>query len=116
MKHSSSFNAATGTSSEGFSRGTNKFAHNQWSGHSNDGREVNFGRGPTKGNQDYNARQGSHREAPTSALPAFKPGKDMFAGSANPQVRTPGGTKEFKKFKNADMINVGRGPTKGNEQ
>lgn len=115
QKATPGFNAATGTSSEGFSRGPNKYAKNQWSGHSNDGREVNFGRGPTKGNQDYDGHQGAHREAPTSALPAFAPGKDMFKGSSNPQVRTPGGTKEFPK-RGQESFNYGRGPTKGNTQ
>mgnify|MGYP003337257726 CR=1 FL=1 len=43
-------NPATGAASPGFSRGSDKYSHNQWSGHSNDGRLVNKGRGPTKGN------------------------------------------------------------------
>jgi hypothetical protein len=119
MKESKGFNAATGTSSEGFSRGTNKFAGNHWSGHSNDGRLVDFKRGPTKGNQDYDGHQGQHREPPTRALPKVTTGKDMFTGTA--QVRTPGGTRAWapaagQNYKgNADRINVGRGPTKGNE-
>ena len=114
------FNAATGTSSEGYSRGTNKYAKNQWSGHSNDGRLVNKGRGPIVGNQDYDAMQGAHREAPTRPLPAFAPGKEMT--KPYPQVRTPGGTRAFdpkagQNYQgNADKINVGRGPTKGNQQ
>jgi len=96
------YDAATGTSGEGFSRGTNKFAKNQWSGHSNDGREVNFGRGPTGGSTKVPNR-----------------GQETFKGSA--QVRTPGGTRAFdpsatQNYKgNADKINVGRGPTKGNQ-
>ncbi len=48
-------NPATGAASPGFSRGSDKYSKNQWSGHSNDGREVNFGRGPTKGNTDNTA-------------------------------------------------------------
>ena len=122
QRATSGFNAATGTSSEGYSRGPNKYAKNQWSGHSNDGREVNFGRGPTKGNQDYDGYQGAHREPPTAAVPAFAPGKDLFKGSSNPQVRTPGGTRAWdpkgtQNYNgNADKINVGRGPTKGNQQ
>lgn len=117
------FNPATGTSSEGFSRNNSaKVLVNQHTGYMNDGRLVNKGRGPTVGNQDYNAGQGKHREPPTSPLPKFTPGKDMFPGSANPQVRTPGGTRAFAPSKgqnykgNADSINMGRGPTKGNEQ
>ena len=44
----------------------------------------------------------------------------MFTGSA--QVRTPGGTRAFEpsatqNYKgNADKMNVGRGPTKGNQR
>ena len=117
------FNAATGTSTPGFSRMPNKYAKNQWSGHSNDGREVNFGRGPTKGNDGSCGHSGMpHQGAkpPTSGVPAITKGKDMFTGSA--QVRTPGGTRAFEpsmgqNYKgNADMINMGRGPTKGNSQ
>jgi len=95
-------NPATGAAAPGFSRGTNPYAKNQWSGHSNDGREVNFGRGPTGGG---------------TAMPAT--GKEMFTGKA--QVRTPGGTRAFDPKAgqnyngNADRMNVGRGPTKGNE-
>ena len=29
---------------------TNRYSHNQWSGHSNDGRDVNKGMGPRVGN------------------------------------------------------------------
>lgn len=100
QKATAGFDAATGTSSPGFSRGTNKYAKNQHTGHSNDGREVNFGRGPTGG---------------STKVPATSGGK----GSA--QVRTPGGTRAFdpkagQNYKgNADSINVGRGPTKGNQ-
>ena len=122
MKDSSGL-AFNGQGGSGYSRNNSeKVQVNNWSGHANDGRLVNKGRGPTKGNQDYNGMQGAHREAPTSSLPAFKPGKDMFMGSSNPQVRTPGGTRAWdpkceQNYKgNADKINVGRGPTKGNEQ
>lgn len=113
-------NPATGAAAPGFSRGSDKYSKNQWSGHSNDGRLVDFGRGPTKGNQDYNGMQGKHAEPPTRAVPAVKPGKDMFTGRE--QVRTPGGTRAWSPSAgqnyngNADKINVGRGPTKGNTQ
>lgn len=114
------FNAATGTSSEGYSRGTGKYAGNQHAGKTNPDALINKGRGPTKGNQDYDVNQGAHREPPTAGVPAFKPGKDMFTGTT--QVRTPGGTRSWapaagQNYKgNADKINVGRGPTKGNQQ
>ena len=97
---------------EGYSRKANRLQHNHWSGHYNDGRLVNKGRGPTMGNECYygeggpSATKDPYRAAPTSPLPKFAPGKDMFPESANPQVRTPGGTKEFKKYPNPDRINM----------
>lgn len=77
-----------------------KYLVNQHTGYMNDGRLVNKGRGPTGGN---------------TKVPSSSGGK----GSA--QVRTPGGTRAFdpsatQNYKgNADKINVGRGPTKGNK-
>jgi hypothetical protein len=126
QKATPGFNAATGTSSEGYSRGTNKYAKNQWSGHSNDGREVNMGRGPTKGNDGSCGHAGmpmTGSKPYTSAVPAL-PAQGSIRDNINrgPQVRTPGGTRAFdpkagQNYKgNADSINVGRGPTKGNMQ
>jgi hypothetical protein len=98
------YDAATGTSNPGYSRHADKFAKNQHTGHSNDGRTVNFGRGPT----------GGGTKVPVA--------KEITMGCHQPQVRTPGGTRAFdpsatKNYKgNADSINVGRGPTKGNQQ
>ena len=40
-----------GMAGNGVNRAANKFAKNQWSGHSNDGRDVNVGRGPTRAGQ-----------------------------------------------------------------
>ena len=114
-----------GMKGDGVNRGANKFAKNQWSGHSNDGRTVNMGRGPTKGNDGSCGHAGmpmTGSKPPTSAVPALQCGKDMFKGSSNPQVRTPGGTRTFdpkatQNYQgNADKINSGRGPTKGNMQ
>jgi len=42
--------AFNGQMGDGVNRMSNPYAKNQWSGHSNDGRDVNFGRGPTTGN------------------------------------------------------------------
>jgi len=46
--------AFNGQMGDGVNRAKNAFAKNQWSGHSNDGRDVNFGRGATKGNTSSN--------------------------------------------------------------
>jgi hypothetical protein len=101
-----------GMKGDGVNRAANRLAKNQWSGHSNDGRLVNFKRGPTVGNQDYDVMQGAHREPPTRALPAVKPGKDMFTGRE--QYRGQGGVTA-KCPANPDKQNYGRGPTKGNQ-
>ncbi len=67
-------NPATGAAAPGFSRGSDKYSKNQWSGHSNDGREVNFGRGPTKGNTDNTAHEGKRPQAAVlSVLPFVGP-------------------------------------------
>jgi len=110
------YNPATSTSSEGFSRNNSaKVLVNQHTGYMNDGRLVNKGRGPTVGNKGTKSTPG------TSSMPNVNPGKEMFMGSSNPQVRTPGGTRAWdpkagQNYKgNPNSINVGRGPTKGNE-
>ena len=107
-------------------KSSTKFAKNQWSGHSNDGREVNMGRGPTKGN-DGSCHHAGYADAgkkpPTSAVPAVpKQGSVRDSINRGSQVRTPGGTRSFEpsatqNYKgNPDRQNVGRGPTKGNQQ
>ena len=42
--------AFNGQMGDGVNRAKNPYAHNQWSGHSNDGRGVNFGTKTFKGN------------------------------------------------------------------
>ena len=117
QRATSGYNAATGTSSEGYSRGTNKYAGNQHQ-KTNPDALINKGRGPTVGN--HSDDDSTYPDA--ARLPKFTPGTEMFRGSSNPQVRTPGGTRAFdpsagQNYKgNADKINVGRGPTKGNQR
>ena len=98
---------------KGYSRGKTGECVNEYTGKANDGALINKGRGPTKGNQDYDAGQGKHREPPTRPLKSVTPGKDMFPGSANPQYRGVGGTT-VKKPGASSKIDFGRGPTKGN--
>ena len=106
-----------GFGSEGYSRKENKYAKNQWSGHSNDGRLVNMGRGPTKGNQDHAAKKvgppatkDAYRGVPMCHDPGVHPGKELFTGRS--QVRNPGGTRAWDPQKgqnykgNPDKINV----------
>lgn len=111
MKENSGL-AFNGQGGAGYSRGKYGECVNQYTGKANDGALINKGRGPTKGNQDYDAGQGKHREPPTRSLPAFKPGKEMTSPYA--QYRGVGGTTVNKPGAEA-KINKGRGPTKGNE-
>jgi hypothetical protein len=102
---------------KGYSRGTDasKEQVNQWSGHLNDGRLVNKGRGPTVGNKGTKSTPG------TASMPSSVKIKNPDYINGGSQVRTPGGTRSWdpkcgQNYKgNADKINVGRGPTKGNQ-
>jgi hypothetical protein len=115
-----------GMKGDGVNRSANRLAKNQWSGHSNDGRSVNMGRGPTKGNDGSCGHSGmamTGHKPQVSAVPSL-PAQGSVRDNINrgAQVRTPGGTRAFdpkagQNYKgNADKINMGRGPTKGNMQ
>ena len=114
-------NPATGGAAPGFSRNNSaKVLVNQHTGYMNDGRLVNKGRGPTVGNKGCDLE--GPKTPPTSALPASTKIKNPDYINGGAQVRTPGGTRAFdpkmgQNYKgNADSINMGRGPTKGNAQ
>lgn len=101
----------------GFSRGSDKYSHNQWGGKQNPNKMINEGRGPTKGNQDHkpmavgpSATKDAFRPTPSCHDPKIHQGKEMFTGTK--QVRTPGGTRSWDPQKgqnykgNPDKINV----------
>lgn len=101
---------------QGPKKGSSKYAHNKWSGHSNDGREVNFGRGPTRGNDGMCHNPGTPastvtkdpvRRPPTSAVPAV-PAQGSVRDNINrgSQYRGPGGTQVRKP--SPDSIRVGQ--------
>ena len=90
----------------GPAKGSNKYAKNQWSGHSNDGRLVNKGQGPRTGNNGECHNPGnlgasvtkdSYRRAPTSG----------GAQGNTKQYRGVGGTA-VKKPSSPDSIRVGQ--------
>jgi hypothetical protein len=96
---------------------SSRYAHNKWSGHSNDGREVNFGRGPTVGNNGMcdtpknlgaSVTRDAHRRPPVSAVPAV-PAQGSVRDNINrgPQVRGSGMTA-VRKPTNPDSIRVGQ--------
>ena len=105
-------------------KSSTKFAHNKFTGHSNDGRTVNMGRGPTKGNDGKCSHSGmahAGKMPPTSALPAV-PAQGSVRDNINRGTQHRGGGRKFEPSAgqnytgNADRINAGRGPTKGNQQ
>jgi hypothetical protein len=97
--------------------GSTKYAHNQWSGHSNDGREVNMGRGPTKGNDGKCGHSGfshSGKMPPTSALPSL-PAQNSVRDMINRGSQVRGGGQAMPTC-GRETFNMGRGPTRGNSQ
>jgi hypothetical protein len=98
-------------------KGSTKFAHNNWSGHSNDGRLVNKGRGPTRGNDGTcdtpknlgaSVTRDAYRRPDTSAVPSL-PAQGSVRDSINRghQDRGVGGTQVRKP--NPDSIRIGQG-------
>ena len=98
----------------------NAFRGNQYAGKTDPNKTMNVGRGPTTGN--HGTQADSSCVPPTSAVPSL-PAQGSTRDSINrgAQVRTPGGTRNFmpkagQNYQgNADKINCGRGPTKGNQ-
>jgi len=123
QRATSGYNAATGTSSPGFNRGTNRFAGNQHMKTNSDAL-INKGRGPTVGNKsDDDRTYPDARVVP--ALPAQGSVRDNI--NRGDQVRTSGGgrfatTRAWdpqcgQNYKgNPDSIDMKRGPTKGNQR
>ena len=94
-----------------------RFAGNKWSGHSNDGREVNFGRGPTRGNDGScdtprnlaaSVTRDTDRRPMTSPVPSL-PAQGSVRDNINrgSQYRGPGGVMA-KSPSNPDKIRVGQ--------
>jgi len=102
-----------------------KFSGNMYSGKQDPNKTINKGRGPTKGNDGTCHHAGfpaSTCHPNTAAVPALpKQGSVRDSINRGAQVRTPGGTRSFEPSAtqnyrgNSDKINVGRGPTKGNQ-
>jgi hypothetical protein len=94
-----------------------RFAGKNWSGHSYDGREVNFGRGPTRGNDGScdtprnlaaSVTRDTDRRPMTSPVPSL-PAQGSVRDNINrgSQYRGPGGVMA-KSPSNPDKIRVGQ--------
>ena len=111
-----------GMADTGTGRVNQKVHTNTWSGHMNDGRLVNMGRGPTVGNRGCGApgqpgatksvTMDAYRAAPTDSVPSLKINPDRI--NAGSQVRTPGGTRAWDPKMgqnyagNPDRIRIGQ--------
>ena len=110
--------------SDGMAPSTIATKSSKYSGNQHGGKAGgNYGRGPTVGNRGCDI-EGPARPPAAGLVDTAGAAKKLFAGSyaGAAQVRTPGGTRTFvpsagQNFKgNPDLINAGRGPTRGNSQ
>jgi hypothetical protein len=98
-------------------RSSTRLAHNQWSGHSNDGRTVNYGRGHTVGNDGECGHSGfahSGKKPPVSGTPSL-PAQGSIRDNINRGSQVRGGGTAMPTCGRMEF-NMGRGPTKGNQQ
>lgn len=98
------------------SKSSTRFAKNQFTGHSNDGRLVQMGQQPNRTGNDgkcHDPTGGPAKARPTADPVRGRPGNP---DSMNFGTQHRGGGAQAKCPPNPDKINVGRGPTKGNQQ
>jgi len=112
--HNMDFDGMAGT---GVNRSANRFAGNQWSGHSNDGRLVQKAQAPNRTGNDgscdmpknlgASVTKDPNRRPMTATMPRL-PAQGSIRDNINrgPQVRNPGGTTMPKHPTNPDKINV----------
>ena len=117
------YNAATGTSNPGFDKFSTKYCGNM-NQTGNPDALINKGRGPTVGNKSSDdstypdarvvpalLKQGSVRDNINRGAQVRESGGGRFDGT---RAWMPSATKNYKGDEN--KINVGRGPTKGNQR
>ena len=100
MKASDSNLDFDGMAGDGVNRAKNKYAHNTWSGHSNDGRDVNFGLMQSQ-------RKGNASSSPKAVGPSVtRDPHKLTIATASQGGKINGGTT-VKSFGNPDKIKVG---------
>ena len=100
MKASDSNLDFDGMAGDGVNREKNRYAHNQWSGHSNDGRDVN--KGLMQSQRTGNASSSPMKVGPSVTRDAHKLTIATAAGA-----KPVAGNMSVPKFGNPDKINVG---------
>ena len=76
--------------------------------------KANYGRGPVRGNMDIESGEEMGEEHAKRA-PASVPDRHAKSAPGMPPYRGVGGTKR-PAGKHCERVNMGRGPTKGNQQ
>tara|TARA_R110000868_G_scaffold205907_1_gene454584 strand:+ start:116 stop:421 length:306 start_codon:yes stop_codon:yes gene_type:complete len=89
-----------GMAGDGVNRAKNKYAHNQWSGHSNDGRDVNFGLMQSQ-------RKGNTSSSPKDVGPSATRDKRKLTIATASQGVNIGSGFHCPSYGNPDKINVG---------
>ena len=97
--------AFNGQGGQGYSRGSNKYCHNQ----SGLTAKENYGRGPTRGNHDT-------RTAGPAEVRGVNAKYNSDAINVGRGPTNAGGLTGVRHPANPDMISVGRGPTRGNQK
>ena len=104
--------------SSAIQKSSTKYAKNQWSGHSNDGREVQMPQQPNrKGNDGSCGHSGmpmTGKKPPTSAMPSL-PAQGSIRDNINRGSQVRGGGTAMPN-RGRETFNMGRGPTRGNQQ
>ena len=105
QKATTGYNAATGTSNAGYDKFSTKYSGNQHTKTDSDAL-INKGRGPVGG--------GTTKPSCDMEMYKGKPQQRQAVSDGTTRAFEPSATKNYKG--NADSINFGRGPTKGNQQ
>ena len=89
-----------GMAGDGVNRAQNRYAHNQWSGHSNDGRDVNMGLMQSQ-------RRGNASSSPKDVGPSATRDKRQLTLATASQGVNIGSGFHCPSYGNPDKINVG---------
>ena len=100
MKASDSNLDFDGMAGDGVNRARNRYAHNTWSGHSNDGRDVNMGLMQSQ-------RRGNTSSSPKDVGPSATRDKRKLTIATASQGMPIGSGFHCPSYGNPDKINVG---------
>jgi hypothetical protein len=99
-------------------KSSTKYAHNKFTGHSNDGRLVQMSQQPNRKGNDgtchHSGMSQSGKTPPTSALPSV-PAQGSVRDNINRGTQHRGGGTAMPTCGRTEY-NMGRGPTRGNQQ